>query len=221
MGIGLAAVSYAGYAATTFLRYGRPRRGKGSNADAVLDVFMPNYDVVDRHSVRVAAPADIVLIAATEVDIEKCAVIRAIFKGREFILGSEHDNTLRPRALLAEMQSLGWRVLAELPGREFVMGAVTKPWEPNPVFRGLTPDEFTKFQERGYVKIAWTLRADAVGNTESVFRTETRAVATDAEARKKFRRYWSLLSPGIIAIRSVMLPAVKGEAERRWRGTAA
>src|SRR5262245_38949258 len=115
MGIGLAAFSYAGYVTTTFLRFGRPRRGKGSNADAVLDVFMPNYDVVDRHSVRIAAPADIVLTAATEVDIKKCSLTRAIFKGRKFILGSEADNTIRPRALLAEMQSLGWRVLAELP----------------------------------------------------------------------------------------------------------
>jgi hypothetical protein len=112
-------------------------------------------------------------------------------------------------------------VLAELPGREFIMGAVTKPWEPNPVFRGLAPDEFTNFQEPGYVKIIWTLRADAVGNAESLFRTETRAVATDAEARKKFRRYWSFLSPGIIAIRRIMLPAVKADAERRWRASVA
>jgi hypothetical protein len=42
-------------------------------------------------------------------------------------------------------------------------------------------------------------------------------VATDASARKKFRRYWSLLSPGIIIIRAVMLRPVKQEAERRAR----
>jgi hypothetical protein len=219
--IGLAAFSYVTYAATTFLRYGKPSRGKGSNADPVLDVFMPDYEVVDRHSVHIAAPADVVLTAATEMDLETCSVIRAIFKGRKLILGSEPDNTIQLHGLLAKMQSLGWRILAELPRREFVMGAVTKPWEPNPVFRGLAPDEFTKFNEPGYVKIIWTLRAEAVGNAECVFRTETRAVATDAEARKKFRRYWSFLSPGIIAIRSVMLPAVKADAERRWQASAA
>jgi hypothetical protein len=219
--IGLAAFSYVTYAVTTFLRYGRPRRSKGSKADSLLDVFMPDYEVVDRHSVRIAVPADVVLTAAAEVDIEKCPLIRAIFKSRELILGGEPDNTIRPCGLLAEMQSLGWRVLAEIPGHEIVVGAVTKPWEPNPVFRGLAPDEFTNFRDPGYVKIIWTLRADAVGSTESIFRTETRAVGTDGEARKKFRRYWSLVSPGIIAIRSVMLPAVKAEAERRWRANAA
>jgi hypothetical protein len=148
-------------------------------------------------------------------------VIRAIFKGRELILGNKPDNTIRPRGLLAEVQSLGWRVLAELPGRELVVGAVTKPWESNPVFRGMAPDEFTRFQEPGYVKIAWTLRADAIGDAETVFRTETRAVATDADARKRFRRYWSFLSPGIITIRRVMLPVVKGAAEGRWKRYAA
>ncbi|HMF01056.1 MAG TPA: hypothetical protein VKK06_14305 [Terriglobia bacterium] len=221
VGISLAAFSYATYAATTFLRYGRPRRSKGSKADPVLDIFMPNYEVVDRHSVRIAVPAEVVLTAAAEVDIEKCPLIRAIFKSRELILGGKPDNTIRPCGLLAEMQSLGWRVLAEIPGREIVVGAVTQPWEPNPVFRGLAPDEFTNFKDPGYVKIIWTLRADAVASNESIFRTETRAVGTDGEARKKFRRYWSLLSPGIVAIRSVMLPAVKAEAERRWGANAA
>ena len=125
------------------------------------------------------------------------------------------------KALLEEMKELGWGVLAELPGREIVMGAITKPWEPNPVFRALPPDEFQEFQEPGYVKIVWTLRAKSVRNGQSIFRTETRAVATDVEARRKFRRYWAFLSPGIIAIRRVMLPAVKAEAERRWVETIA
>ena len=78
-----------------------------------------------------------------------------------------------------------------------------------------------QFQEPGYVKIIWTLRANPDRNGQSIFRTETRAVATDVEARRKFRRYWAFLSPGIIAIRRVMLPAVKAEAERRWIKIAA
>jgi hypothetical protein len=60
-----------------------------------------------------------------------------------------------------------------------------------------------------------TLRADPAGADQSVVRHETRAVATDAIARRKFRTYWSFLSPGIILIRRVALRLVKGEAERR------
>jgi hypothetical protein len=104
-----------------------------------------------------------------------------------------------------------------VPDRQIIMGAVTQPWEANVVFRPLPPAEFAAFADPGFVKIAWTWRADAVTATESVFRTETRAVATDDTARRKFRRYWALLSPGIIVIRWSLLEPLKREAERRAR----
>ena len=106
-------------------------------------------------------------------------------------------------------------MLAEIPGREVVVGAVTRPWEADATFRSIEPGRFAEFSEPDYVKIAWTLRADPIDAAHSVFRTETRVVATDATARRKFRRYWSLLSPGIIMIRWVTLNPVRREAERR------
>jgi hypothetical protein len=121
---------------------------------------------------------------------------------------------------VAEMQSLGWGVLADVPGREVVVGAVTRPWEANVTFRALPPDQFAAFREPGYVKIAWTLRAEPISTTESLFFTETRTIATDHTARAKFRRYWSFLSPGIIVIRWAMLGPLKSEAERRARQCA-
>ena len=123
----------------------------------------------------------------------------------------------RPKGLLADMQSLGWRVLAETPGREIVVGAVTQPWMANVTFRGLAPDAFRAFHEPGYVKIVWTLRADPVGSSESIFRTETRVATTDVTARKRFRWYWARFSAGIVLIRRVMLRNLKREAERRAR----
>jgi hypothetical protein len=209
--------SYATYAGVTWLRYGKPCRARGKDADPLLDMFMSKYEVADRHSIRVAAPAELALAAASNVDLESCPIIRGIFKGRAWILGSKAGNTERPRGVLAQTKSLGWGVLAEKPGREIVMGAVTKPWEADPVFRAVRPEEFAAFQDPEFVKIVWTLRADPAENGESILRTETRAVATDAKARRMFRRYWSFLSPGIIAIRRVMLPAAKAEAENRWR----
>ena len=100
-------------------------------------------------------------------------------------------------ALAEQMQAIGWRVLAEVPGREIVFGAVTKPWEADPEFRGIPASDFLAFHEPGYVKIAWTLRADAISGDESMFRTETRVRTTDAAARSKFRRYWAFASPGV------------------------
>jgi hypothetical protein len=185
--------------------------------DPLLDRFMPEFEVSERHRVRVAAPPEITLAAAADVDLQQSPVIRAIFRTRELVLGAKPDNVTRPKGLLAQMTSLGWGVLAEEPGREIVAGAVTQPWMANVVFRALPPDQFREFQEPGYVKIVWTLRADPVGAGESIFRTETRVVTTDAAARAKFRWYWARFSPGIVLIRRVMLGQLKKEAERRAR----
>jgi hypothetical protein len=183
--------------------------------DRLLDAVMPIYDVVERHRVQVAAPAAVVLTAASEADLQQSPVIRAIFKMRERVLGARPDERALPKGLLDQVKALGWRVLHEIPGREIVVGAVTQPWLANVVFRGLAPAEFTRFNDPGYVKIAWTLRADPLGSAGTVFRTETRVVATDPIARKKFRWYWARFSPGIVLIRRVMLRLLKHEAERR------
>lgn len=217
-GLGLAAVSYAAYVAITWYGYGQVKRSSGFDAeDALLDRFIPNYEVAERHQVRVTAPAEITLAAAADLDLQQSAIVRGIFKGRELILGCEPDGTVRPRALLAQVKALGWGVLAEIPGREIIVGAVAQPWMANVVFRLLPPEEFAAFQQPGYAKIVWTLRADPLGTGESIARTETRVLTTDPTARAKFRRYWSFLSPGIALIRRVSLGMVKTEAERRAR----
>jgi hypothetical protein len=119
------------------------------------------------------------------------------------------------------MREIGWGALAEIPGREIVMGAVTRPWVADVVFRPLTPGAFEAFREPDYVKIVWTLRADPIGTAASMFRTETRVATTDAAARSKFRRYWAFASPGIILIRWASLRPLKAEAERRVRAAGA
>jgi hypothetical protein len=223
-GAALAALGYAAFAGAAWTRYGHATRARRpEDEDPILDRFMPLYDIVERHHVRVAAPAAVTQAAAREMQLRDSCVVRAIFKGRELMLGAgegTHPDAgpepgIEPPGLLPMALSLGWGVLADETSREVVLGAVTKPWEPNPVFRDLMPREFAAFSEPGYVKIVWTLRADPAGDSECVFRTETRAMATDIDARAKFRRYWALVSPGVALIRRAMLVSLKQEAERR------
>ena len=215
IGAGIAAVAYGVYVGVTWFRYGHATAPGPEEQDPLLDRFMPAYDVAERHHTRVAAPAAVTLATARELDLQGSGLVRTIIRAREMILGATPDDRPRPPGLLAEVRSLGWGVLAEVPDREVVVGAVTKPWEANVTFRALPPDQFAAFDEPGYVKIVWTLRAEPISVTESVFRTETRAVATDPGARSKFRRYWSFLSPGIIVIRWSVLGPLKREAEHR------
>lgn len=220
-GAGLATALYATRAGLTWLQYGHPPGPDTSEVDRLLDEFIPAYEVVERHQVRVAAPAAIALAAACDMDLAQSPIIRAIFKTRELVLGAKPDEVRSPRTLLAWAKELGWAVLAEIPDREVVLGAVTRPWDANPVFRPLPAQEFAGFDEPGFAKIVWTLRADPISDTESVARTETRVTTTDRAARKAFRRYWSLVSPGVEVIRWISLRLVKKEAEGRIRRSRA
>jgi hypothetical protein len=216
-GAGVALGAYAANAAAAWWRYGRVPRVDADERDEVLDRFMPAYEIVERHRITVLAPAAATLAAARDQDLLQLPLVRAIFKTRECVMRGTPDPRAHPPGLVATTLALGWGLLAEVPERELVIGAVTQPWEADVIFRALPPEEFAAFREPGFVKIAWTLRADPVDDGTSIFRTETRAVATDAAARARFRRYWAFASPGIALIRRLSLRPLKREAERRAR----
>jgi hypothetical protein len=186
--------------------------------DMLLNRFMPEYDVVERHSIRIAVPAEVTFAAAQEMDLNESGIVRAIIRARELILGSKVASDPAPPGLVAQTRAMGWGLLAEVPGRELVMGAITQPWAANVVFRAIPPAQFAERREPGHVKIVWTLRADPVSEGASIFRTETRAVACDADARKRFLRYWRVFSPGIVIIRFAMLRALKRACQARRGG---
>ena len=157
--------------------------------------------------------ADVTYAALTEMDLEDSAIVSAIFRARELALGGDDDPKMATGGIVAVTTALGWRVLTEVPGREIVLGAVTQPWMPNPVFRGLPPDEFASFAEPGYVKIIWNLRAGPRGPLKSTARTRDAGPGDRRKARTAFRRYWMLVSPGIWLIRELGLHLVKKGAE--------
>jgi hypothetical protein len=212
---GLTAATYGLYAAAVWLRYGQHAEPGADERDALLDEFMPRYEVVERHHVEIAAPADVVMAAARQMDVAGSPISRAIFKARQLAMGAGAERARAARGVIDETMALGWGVLADVPSREIVMGAVTKPWEAHVKFIAVPPDQFASFAEPGFVKIVWTLRADPIGPTRSIFRTETRVLATDGDARSRFRKYWAFVSPGIWLIRRMTLGPLKADAERR------
>jgi len=212
---------YGGWAAVSYARYGGPYRRDRSENDESLERFIPKYDVYERHTIVVNARPDVTLAAARNQDMFDSPLINAIFKARGWAMGSSPETPFRRQGLLGTTLALGWRVLEDIPGRELVVGAVTRPWQANVVFRGIAPEQFADFHEPDYVKIVWTLRVDPIdGGDRCLFSTETRAVATDEEAARKFRVYWALASPGISLIRRVGLPTLKATAEQIGATTA-
>lgn len=210
-----AGLAYAAHTAYTWLRYGHAPRPRDDEQDPLLDRFMPRYDIVDRMQFGVRAPADITLAAAERQDLMDAPGVRPIFRVRQFVMGAGLEEKPLPRPLLEQVKALGWVELARVPGREVVMGAVTQPWKGDVTFRSIPPGEFAAFTEPGYVRIAWTLRCDPTGAGTCVYRSETRAIATDAESRRRFRNYWSMVAPGVWLIRRLAAAPMRCEVEHR------
>ncbi len=181
-----------------------------------LDDFMPRPDVRERFETTIHAPAALVMEVAAQFDMQSLPMVRGIFRLRERLTGAAPSAPRAPQGIVQETRSLGWGQLAEEPGHYLVCGAACQPWLGEVRFSTLAPADFANYAGREQVKIAWTLEAEAIGPETSRFGQETRAVATDQQARVKFRRYWRWARLGIVAIRLLMLPAVRRTAERRW-----
>jgi len=183
---------------------------------SLLDRFVPGPDVRERFETTVRAPAGVVMEVATRFDMQSPPLVRAIFRLRETLLRSAPHAPRAPRGILDETTRLGWGILSEEPGRWVACGARCQPWLADVQFVAIPPEDFAGYAEPGQVKIAWSLEAVETAPNVTRLAQETRAIATDAVARAKFLCYWRWARFGIVAIRLLMLPAVRREAERRW-----
>jgi hypothetical protein len=212
---GAGALGVGAYAARAWARYGHINPARHP-PDELLDRFLPNPEVDEYHQLKVQAPAAVTLAAAKELDLQRSPIVKGIFWLRAIptLLRGEPFRPQGSRGLLEETLQ-GWGVLAEEPDRQIVVGAYTQPWHEQVTFQPLPSEQFAGFDQPGYVKIVWTLQAEPLGPDASLLVTRTRAVATDPESRKRFRRYWGPMSAGIILIRYAGLPLMRKEAERR------
>lgn len=187
-----------------------------SAGDDPLGRFIPAPLVRERFETTIRAPAAVVMAEAKGFDLQSPRPVRAIFRLRERLMGASPAALRASRRLLEEMRSLGWGVLAEEPDRLLICGAACQPWLADVKFEPIAPEQFAAYSAPARVKIAWTLEARPLADELTRFAQETRVVATDAEARERFRRYWRWARFGIIGIRLLLLPAVRRAAERRW-----
>jgi len=181
-----------------------------------LERFIPHPDVRERFETTIQAPAGMVMDVAGQLDMQSLPAVKLIFRLRERLTRATRVVPRKPQGILEETRALGWGLLAEQPGRFIVCGATCQPWLANVVFSAVAPDQFLAYAQPGQVKIAWTLEATEIGPGLTRFGQETRAVATDEQSRIRFHRYWRWARFGIIAIRLLMLPAIRRAAERRW-----
>jgi hypothetical protein len=172
---------------------------------SAIDEVMPEYDVHEVHSLWVPGPPQAAYEAVKAVSTREVRLFGPLMRLRTFGRLSRVVDQRAP--LLGEMQKVGFMWLGERPGEELVVGAIGRFWSPF----GNKPrvvDDFSVFSEPGFAKAALNFTVTAEGGGSRVT-TETRIVGTDAEATRKFRRYWLLIRLGSGAIRRSWLKAIR------------
>lgn len=169
-----------------------------------VDELMPRPDIDKRHSALVSAPPDRSWHAIERLDLRDSWTIRWLFRLRGLPSTSVTWDSLT---------RLGFTELVVDPSREKVLGLVAQPWRPRGGIRRVAPEDFAEFDEPGYVKIAWSF-AVASAATGSRVTTVTLVAATNAAARRRFRRYWRLVGPASGLIRRRALALIARSATR-------
>lgn len=180
-----------------------------------LDAFAPIYQFSERVSIPVRAPADrlydaIFQVTAAEVPLYRTLVWirRGGTSGPESVLNPPDDE---PLVRVATRTS--FMPLAEVPGREFVMGAVVMAPQGVKLASGPTPESFRALREPGFAKAVMSFAIEPQAAGYCLLTTETRVHATDPASRDVFTRYWRVIAPGSLLIRHMWLRAIKVRAE--------
>ncbi len=168
----------------------------------LLDSALPAWDHRTRHTLRVDAPPAALLAAVDALTWREVPVFRLLLTLR----GLAGSAVTSAAPVLSWFASQGFRELARTGDELLVVST-------HPVRRRLRPatppsiDAFRACDEPGYVKIAFTFTV-----TPGVLATETRVLATDPRARRRFAVYWFVIRAGSGLIRRVWLRAIRRRA---------
>jgi hypothetical protein len=176
------------------------------DSDMLIDDFLPQYDVCERHQTKVHAPVDDVYIAVRRLDISQAKLSMFLFRLRGLSAPScfTLDDFLKMRFIL----------LGEKSNEELLLGLVGRFWTPSGKLRRLDSEGFCNFNEKGYAKAAWNFSLSKLPGGTVLLATETRVYCTDEVSRRRFKLYWLFVSHFSGLIRREVLQTVKRNAEK-------
>ena len=187
----------------------------------LIDEFLPDYDVVERHETRVRASPRAVYAAIAQADLAFSPVVRLLLALRmlpSIIL--RRPDTVREAArrlgrpiTLRAFEERGFTILAEDPPRELLIGLVGTFWTPTGGLRAVDAATFRGPQPAGTARAAWNFMVVPGDGADCRLTTETRVQCADADSRRRFRWYWRLVRPGSGIIRLAMLRSIRTHAE--------
>ena len=195
----------------------------------LVDEFLPVYDVSDAVATVVEADVattwdalmqvDLIEVGRTRPLIGFLGALRALPEIVGQVLHGEAPSQAPTQLRLLDMTKLslgagGWVLLGERPLDELALGMVGKFWRPVITYAQVTPEGFGDFAEPGYAKTVYSLSVRAFDERQTLLSGVMRTATTDEQARKWFRRYWTLgVGPGAHIVVSGVLELTREIAE--------
>jgi hypothetical protein len=170
---------------------------------ALIDDWLPEWDVGERHDIAVPVSPERALELARSTPAAPDAIVRALISARGM--------TARDETIEGFFAAHRFVVLAETP-TQLVVGAVGAVWR---VRGGLVPladgEAWRAAAVPGTIKAAADFRAEPIPGGARLT-TETRVRAADEQARRAFGRYWLVVGPFSALIRRRWLRAIQSAA---------
>lgn len=179
----------------------------------MLNRYIPEPRLCEIDHVELAAPPERVYAVARHFDAGRSPIVRALFTLRTLpdrLLG----RTDQPPELRIDnigTAGVGFQLLADEPGRGFVVGAIGRFWESVIPFVDVAPEAFSSYAEPGLGKVAWGLFVEPLGDSGSRLILELRVTATDEAAWQKLRAYLRVIGPFSHFIRRHLLSLIAEE----------
>jgi hypothetical protein len=151
--------------------------------------------------------------AVRHLDFGRSPLVRALFSLRTLPGRLRRRGAAAPRLRIDDITATrdGFRILDERPGSSITVGAIGKIWQPDIEFADVAADRYKKFDDPGWVKVAWEIRCEPRGDAVTRVTVELRVTATDDASWRRFQNYFLLVGPFSHFIRHHMLALLEHE----------
>lgn len=197
----------------------------------LVDDFLPVYDVSDSVATVVDANVATTWDALMQVDLidvgrrrPLVAALGALRALPEIVSHVLHGEPPAPPPKVLRLRDTtqlplgegGWVLLGERPQEEIALGLVGKFWRPVIPFAKVAAGEFRDFAEPGFAKTVYSLAVRALDDRRTLLSGVMRTATTDDDARRWFRRYWTLgIGSGAHVLVNGVVDVVREMAERQ------
>ncbi len=197
----------------------------------LVDEFLQVYDVSDAVATVVEADLATTWDALMEVDLIEVGrrfpmvavlgALRALPGVVSHLLHGESVPQAPARLRLHDTTGLppdegAWVLLGERERDEIALGLVGKFWRPVISYAIVDRDGFRDFAEPGYAKTVYALSVSRLDERRTLLSGLMRTATTDEQARRWFRRYWTLgVGTGAHVLVNGVIELVREMAEKR------